>query len=256
MSIYFIRSFFAEATFIAGLFLLTGAPLNAAHAQQILSLKDSVPTITTSGTASAEAVPDIATISLGVETERPTAADAARETARAAQAIISEIKAQGVEAKDIKTLSVTLAPVYDEVRDSTGRITKRTLRGYIANNSLAVRIKDIQKAGALASQLIENGANNFYDIAFDYSQKEAKYDALRADAVRDAERKAVSYVSGLGLKLGRVIEIATEPRELLPVRMQAKALASPEPQAAAAFPIEPGVETLRADVRVTWELAQ
>jgi uncharacterized protein len=245
-----------RAAALAALALAGGLRLTPAYADQCVSLKDSVPIITTTGTASAEVVPDIATISLGVETERPTAADAARETARAAQAIVSEIKAQGVEAKDIKTLSVTLAPVYDEVRDSTGRFTKRTLRGYIANNSLAVRIKDIQKAGALASQLIEKGANNFYDIAFDYSQKEAKYDALRTDAVRDAERKADSYASGLGLKLGRVIEIATEPREVVPVRMQAKALASPEPQSAAAIPIEPGVETLRADVRVTWELAQ
>jgi uncharacterized protein len=255
MTIICLRSRIRTA-FLAALSLAGGLQLLPAYGDQCVSLKDSVAIITTTGTASAEAVPDIATISLGVETERPTAADAARETTRAAQAIVSEIKAQGVEAKDIKTVAVTLGPVYDEVRDSTGHISRRTLRGYIANNSFAVRIKDIQKAGALASQLIEKGANNFYDIAFDYSQKEAKYDALRTDAVRDAERKADSYVSGLGLKLGRVIEIATEPREVVPVRMQAKALASPEPQAAAAFPIEPGVETLRADVRVTWELAQ
>ena len=104
-----------------------------------------MPSITTNGVASTEVVPDIATISLGVETERPKAADAARDNALAAQAIVGEIKAQGIEARDIKTLSVTLSPVYDEDRDDNGHVTKRTLRGYMAHNSLSVRIRESQR---------------------------------------------------------------------------------------------------------------
>ncbi len=192
----------ARLAFIAALPLGIGTPLNIAHAQQALSLKDSVPTVTTNGVGSSEVAPDFATISLGVDTERSKAADAARENARTVQAIVGEIKAQGIEAKDIKTLSVTLSPQYDEIQDANGQI-KRTLRGYTAHNSLSVRIWDIAKAGILAGQLMDKGANNFEGIAFDYTQKEAKYDALRGDAVRDALRKANSYVNGLGLKLGR-----------------------------------------------------
>ena len=104
----------AHLAFIAALPLAIGAQLTMAHAQQFLPLKNSVPTITTNGVASVEVVPDIAAISLGVETERPKAADAARDNALAAQAIVGEIKAQGIEARDIKTLLVTLAPIYDE----------------------------------------------------------------------------------------------------------------------------------------------
>ncbi|MGC2223853.1 MAG: SIMPL domain-containing protein [Methylocella sp.] len=213
-----------------------------------------MPTITTDGVASAEVGPDIATISLGVDTERPNAAAAARDNALAAQAIIGEIKAQGIEAKDIKTLSVTLAPAYDEVTDPNGR-TKRTLRGYVAHNSLSVRVRKIEKAGTLAGQLMDKGATSLDSIAFDYSQKEAKYDALRGDAVRDALRKANSYVDGLGLKLGRVLEIATQPPEPA-VAGFAGTLPRGAPRAAAAIPVEPGVETLRAEVQVTWELAE
>ena len=197
----------------AFLMLLLATPSNAAQAQQAPTLKDSVPTITTNGEASAEVVPDIATISLGVDTERPKAADAARENARAAQAVVNEIKAQGIDAKDIKTVSVTLAPVYDEERDDRGYVTKRTLRGYSASNSLHVRIKDIGKAGTLASQMLDKGANRVDGISYDYSQKDEKYDALRAVAVRDALRKAKSYVDALGIKLGRVLEIGSRPHE-------------------------------------------
>jgi len=241
--------------FIAALALGIGVP--AAHAQQQFypSLKDSVPSITTTGVASMEVVPDIATISIGVDTERPKAADAARENARAAQAVVGEIKAQGIEAKDIKTLSITLSPVYGETTDANGRV-KRTLRGYLASNSLSVRIRDITKAGALAGQLMDKGANSFEGIAFDFSQKEAKYDGLRGDAVRDALRKANSYVNGVGIKLGRVLEIATQPPETAPVAMSPRVLAAAPRGASAAIPVEPGAQTLRTEVQVTWELAQ
>jgi uncharacterized protein len=244
----------ARRAFIAALPLAVGTSLNIAHAQQVLSLKDSVPSITTNGVASTDAAPDIATISLAVDTERPNAANAARDNARAAQAIVGEIKAQGIEAKDIKTLSVTLAPVYDQVTDANGR-TKRTLRGYNAHNSLSVRVREIDKAGTLAGQLMDKGANSFEGIEFDYTQKEAKYDALRGDAVRDALRKANSYVNGLGLKLGRVLEIATQPPEPVAAGF-AGMLPKAAPRAAAAVPVEPGVETLRTEVQVTWELVQ
>lgn len=250
-----ISCLLAPLAFIAALALGIGAP--AAHAQQQFypSLKDSVSSITTTGVASMEVVPDIATISIGVDTERPKAADAARENARAAQAVVGEIKAQGIEAKDIQTLSITLSPVYGETTDANGRV-KRTLRGYLASNSLSVRIKDITKAGALAGQLMDKGANSFEGTAFDFSQKEAKYDGLRGDAVRDALRKANSYVNGVGIKLGRVLEIATQPPETAPVAMSPRVLAAAPRGASAAIPVEPGAQTLRTEVQVTWELAQ
>jgi uncharacterized protein len=254
MSAFRLSLAFAQLAFIAALPLVTGAQI--AHAQQLLPpLKDSVPSITTTGVASTEVVPDIATISIGVDTERPNAADAARENARAGQAVVGEIKAQGIEARDIRTLSITLSPVYDETSDANGRI-KRTLRGYIAHNSLSVRIKDIAKAGALARQLLDKGANSLDGIEFDYSQKEAKYDALRGDAVRDALRKANSYVIALGIKLGRILEIATQPPEPVAAGMSPRMLGAAKSESSAAIPVEPGVQTLRTEVQVTWELAQ
>ena len=104
---------------------------------------------------------------------------------------------------------------------------------------------------------MDKGANSLEGIEFDYSQKDAKYDGLRGDAVRDALRKASSYVNGLGIKLGRVLDIATEPPAPVPTGMSPRMLgAGPREAAAAAIPVEPGVQTLRTEVQVTWELAQ
>src|SRR5580704_392099 len=79
MSTFRLRLPLAWLVFIAALPLAIGAPLNIAHAQQ-------VPNITTNGVASTEVVPDTAIISLGVDTERPKAAAAARDNALAVQA--------------------------------------------------------------------------------------------------------------------------------------------------------------------------
>ena len=103
---------------------------------------------------------------------------------------------------------------------------------------------------------MDKGANNFEGIAFDYTQKEAKYDALRGDAVHDALRKANSYVNGLGLKLGRVLEIATQAPYPASAGMPPKMLGAAKREAVAAVPVEPGSEVLRTEVEVTWELAQ
>jgi uncharacterized protein len=250
------RQMILPAAFAAFAALAVAMTPVAVLAEPALSLKDSVPAITATGEASAEVVPDIAIISLGIATERPTAAGAARENASAAQAVINEIKAQGIEAKDIKTASVTLAPVYDEIRDANG--SKRTLRGFAATNSLVVRVKDVAKAGALASQLMDKGANRFDGISYDYSQRNEKYAALRGEAARDAKRKAESYVNALDKKLGRVLEIAAHryeppmPAAMAP-RLKAAGLAQ---DAAAAVPIEPGAETLRTEVEVTFEIEE
>ena len=113
-------------------------------------LKDSVPSITTNGVASTEVVPDIATISIGVDTERPHAADAARENARATQAVVGEIKAQGIEAKDVRTLSITLSPVSTRPGSANGRINE-TMHGYDATNSMHVAHHNMTKASTLAA---------------------------------------------------------------------------------------------------------
>jgi uncharacterized protein YggE len=234
----------------------------AAYAQEAPSLKDQLPHITATGSAHADVVPDLAIISFAVVTERPTASAAASDNATAAQAVVGEIKAQGIEAKDIRTVSVTLSPVYDESRDANGRLVKRTLRAYSARNGLEVRIRAIDKAGALARQLIEKGANNFGGISFEVEHPETKLRALQSEATKDALARAQSYVDALGLKLGRVLEIVP-PGEGTPYqaarrpKLAMAAAMAPAPEAAsAAIPIEPGIETLETSVTVTWELAQ
>lgn len=243
---------------LVGLMLAAASMTPMAHARDYAlpcALKDVVPSITTRGEAMTEVVPTIATISLGVVTERPKASDAASENASASRAIVADIKAQGIDARDIRTVSVTLTPVYDEIRDLNGRVTKRVPRGYLARNELSVRLKQIDKTGGFVARWIEKGANILGPIEFDVDQKEVKYEALRGEAVRDALRKATSYVNGLGIKLGRILSIAPPDYGGGPSATLSMARAAAPQDSGAAIAVEPGVQTLRTEVQVTWELA-
>ncbi len=232
---------------------------SVAQAQE-LSLKSQLPHITTSGTAHIDVVPDLAILSFAVSTERPTSTAAASENAAAAQAVVAELKTQDVDQKDIRTTSVTLTPIFDENRDANGRLVKRTLRAYQARNALEVRVRAIDKAGALAQHLIGKGANTFNGLSFEIEHPEPKLKALQAEAAKDALANAHSYADALGLKLVRVIEIVPNgseaPSYRMPPapRMLAK-MASAE-QEPAAIPMEPGVQRLESMVSVTWELGQ
>jgi len=238
---------------VIGLMFYLTAPVHAEDS----SLKAHTPHITITGSAHTEVLPDLAIVSLSVVTERPTATAAANDNATAASAVISEVKAQGIEAKDIQTVSVTLSPLYDESRDLNGRLIKRTFRAYQARDEFEVRIRALDKAGYFARQWIEKGANNFGGIAFEIEHPEERLKLLEADAAKDALARAQNYAGAVGVKLGRVIEIAPESdsrSRYMPAPMLARAAAGSADSTQASIPIEPGVRSLSASITVTWEL--
>ncbi len=211
--------------------------------------------ITVTGRAHMEVVPDVAIISLAVITEKPKAADAEAANAAAAQALIQDIKAQGIDAHDIRTVSLTLAPVYSEQRDLVRQVSNRVLRGYRARNSLAIKVHNLDKASALARQLIGRGANEFYGIRFDYDHKNEAYDKLRGAAVENALRQAKAYLAPLRMSLGRVIEIAPiENPVAARTNMPAFTALSASESEPVGIPIEAGTQKLETKVQVTWEI--
>lgn len=215
------------------------------------------PHIAVPSTATAEVTPDIAILRLGVATERRTASEASAVNARAAQAVVDEVTAQGLDPRDARTLSVTLTPVYGDDRDPNGRGGRRAA-GYLARNTLQVRIRDVGKAGAIARALVDKGANTLEGISFEISDVEKRLDDLRAEAIGDAARRARLYAGALGLTLGRVLEISPEASTGPEPGMADVAFrrGAPAEAAGVAIPIAPGAQRLQAQVRVVWELVQ
>ncbi len=239
-----IRSLFALSLGLA-LFAAAG------HAD---TLKDGVPNLSVIGEAYEDVAPDLAILRFGVVTERPTAADAATENARAVEAVLAELKALSVPDAEVETLGVTLAPATSEERDpKTGKL-KTPPKLFRARNDFQVRVTPVGKAGEIAGSLIDKGVNSFEGVDFEVAHPEQKLDALRREAVKDAERQAKIYAEAAGLRLSRVLEI--RPIEEGDMRPRAFAAKAGPARSAAEIPLRPGIRRLSARVNILWGLSR
>jgi uncharacterized protein YggE len=219
--------------------------------------KSSLPHIAASGKAFVEVKPDVATLSLGVVSEKAAAAEATAENAQASTNAIAVLKSLGVDPKDIKTTSLVLAPVVTEERDpKTNALVKRSVTSYRASNLLQVRIRDVDQAGAIAARVVAGGSANTYNgLSFSVSDEEAREDGLRAKAVGDAMRKAALYAHGASMKLGRVLAIETEPdRNIIASADMPMLRAANSGRNVVPIPVEPGVTRIEVRVSGVWEL--
>jgi uncharacterized protein len=224
---------------------------DSATAQQPPS---SPPTVSVVGVATEETPPDIALVTFDIVDERASATDAESENTRVATAVINGLRGSGIEAKDIATVGLSLYPLWSEERDpKSGQTVKRTLTGYRASNTLNVRVRSIDKAGAIIAEGLQNGAN-YQGVAFDLSDRESREDALRVKAVANAMHRAELYAQGASMKLGALQAISADAAQ--PVfRMNAAAPRALAMSAGAApMPIEPGLITLSESVSATWAL--
>ena len=195
-----------------------------------------------------EAVPDMATITLGVAREGESAAEASAAMAEAADALLQALVGAGLAERDIRTSALTLAP-RRAPRDSAGRAGEIT--GYEASTTVTVRLRALDRLGAVLDTAIGSGANRMQGLALGLSDPQPLMDEARRRAVAEAARRAALYAEAAGLTLGPLLMLsetgAAEPR---PFAARADmALAQ-----SAAMPVAAGEITLTARVTVTYAL--
>ena len=199
--------------------------------------------ITVTGVGTVTSVPNEATFTIGVQSEGATAREALASNSDQMNRVIAALKSAGVDKSDIKTQDVSVSPSY---RDE-GEID-----GYMARNSVSVKIDDLSKAGAVLDAASNAGANEVYGPMLSRSnQDKLQADALR-DAVDDARRKAQTLAKAAGVSLGSVTAIT-----------EGFSGGGPEPYYAGgaeravldkAAPIEPGTQDVQATVTVTFAI--
>ena len=204
-------------------------------------------TVSVTGSGSANLVPDIAYIYVGVHTEKPSAAEAVDENNAQTQKMIEALKDFGIAAKDIRTTNFSIWPQerYDQFTGTpTGEKT------YVVDNTVYVTIRDLDKLGELLDTVIAAGANTVNSIQFDVADKSEALKNARAEAVKDAEAQAQELTDAAGVKLGEVQSIGFYDSSPYPVydgKGGGGAVA-----AEAAVPIQPGQLTFTVNVNVTY----
>jgi uncharacterized protein YggE len=203
-----------------------------------------------SGEGSVSAAPDFARATLGVTTTGKTAGDAMEANAKAANALVSLIKAEGVGAADIQTSEVSISPIFSQ--PSPGQTNAPAITGYGVSNNVTVMVRDIPRLGALLDKAVASGANSIYGVSFGHNDASALLDKARPLAVADARRKAEIYASAGGARIGRLLALTEEAQPQRPVAFS-RAYAT---AAAAPTPIEAGEDKLTVTVTARFELTQ
>ena len=202
------------------------------------------------GEGSVSAAPDFARVTLGVTNTAKTAGEAMAANAKAANALVSLIKADGVAAADIQTSELSISPMFSQ--PSPGQQTEPTITGYSVSNNVGVTLHDIPRLGALLDKAVAAGANSIYGIGFGHNDPSALLDKARPLAVADARRKAEIYASAGGARIGRLMVLTEEAGRQMPVAFsRAFAAGAPAPT-----PIEAGETKLTVTVTARFELTQ
>lgn len=173
------------------------------------ALADDMPRqITVTGEGRVEAAPDMATISLGVTHENEQAKLAMQATSDAVARILERIAAMGVAPRDMQTRALSLSPVWSERTASDGNRARIT--GFVASNTVMVRVRDLASLGRILDAVIEDGANDFNGLQFDVQNPEPLMDEARRAAVADAMARAALLAEAAGVTLGPVQSISEQ----------------------------------------------
>ncbi|WDI30519.1 SIMPL domain-containing protein [Hyphococcus flavus] len=204
-------------------------------------------TITVNGQGRAAAAPDMAVISIGVQSEAKTAAEALRKNSTDMSATITKLKELGVADRDIQTSGLSINPRYNYDKNRS----QPEVIGFTASNSVTVKLRDLDNAGAVIDQAVQSGANSLGGVSFSFSNPKPLQEDARRDAVADAKAKAELLTDAAGVRLGALITI------------QDGYVSSPQPRpyaarmemaADSAVPMEAGESEVNATVTLVYEI--
>lgn len=159
-------------------------------------------TVTVTGEGQVTAVPDIAVVRIGVTSDAGTAAEALASNSTAMERVMSRLTEAGVEERDLQTATLNLGPRYADQRDGAPVVA-----GYIAQNILSVRVRDLDALGDILDAAAGDGANTFEGLSFGMAEPQPLNDEALRVAVADARRKAEILAGEAGVTLGEVVTV-------------------------------------------------
>lgn len=202
--------------------------------------------IVTMGEGLMQAAPDRAWITITAESRAGSPREAQRRNAEAMQPVHEKLRAAGVPADAIRTMAYDLQQEWDFVNN------RRVSRGYVARNTIEVRVDALDRAGELLEIAVASGATSVGGIRFDVKDRaRVEREALRL-AVADARAKADAAATAAGGAVARVVRIEEHgvmSRPPVPMLAAREALQSSD-----APPIAAGQMEFRAQVTLTVEL--
>lgn len=197
------------------------------------------PTVAVGVSATEESAPDIATINAGLNITQPAADVAMEKNSREFAKIMAVVKKYKIPAKDLQTTGVNVREDFEYTADG------RQPRGFVASNSLSIKVRDLKIIGALMADLVAAGSNELNGPTFGLDDNEALTDKAREKAFDTAQRRALAYARKAGYKSVRLLTVNEGAQNDMPIAYAVEAASAAAKSAgvaaATAAPVEPGL---------------
>jgi uncharacterized protein YggE len=221
------------------LMTLVAAPVAA---QQPAEPPQSV--VVTSGEGIVKRTPDRAWVTIASEARAKTPQEAQKQNATVMSAVLDRLKGAGISAEAIKTAAIDLQPEFDYANN------RQTLRGYVARNTIEVRVDTLPKLGEIIDASVGSGATTIGGVRFDIQDRSgAEREAIKM-AVADARQRAEAAATGANMKIDRIVRIEEHRAQIMEPRPM-MAMRAGMAQEAATTPVAPGELQIRAGVTLT-----
>jgi len=208
------------------------------------------------------AVPDVAQFSFSVITEGDeNIADIQQENAQKVNIAIALIKNSGVESKDIKTSSYDMQPRYQYFSCEVSKNSKAIpcpppeIVGYTINQTISVKIRDIENAGEILSGVIQSGVNSVSELFFTIDDGTEIENKARQEAISNATKKAESVAKAGKFNLGKILSIyENQPYSYASFEKGMGMGGAMSAEYDEAPSIEPGSQDIKINVNITYEI--
>ncbi len=182
--------------------------------------------ISVTGTGEVLAIPDTGTFSFSVVETGKTVGEAQDKASKKINASIDALKSLGIDEKDIKTTGYNSYPKYDYRQSVCPMIpmdagaagvtvsptspyycppNKQVLIGYEVSQSITVKIRKTEDAGAIVTKVGSLGVSNISGLDFVIDDIDTVQAEARDMAIQDAKAKAKVLAKSLGVRLVKIV---------------------------------------------------
>lgn len=150
--------------------------------------------------------PDIAIISLGIESEEDSVATARDRAAAAMNDVMDTLSSNGIADKDIQTQYFNI----QQVRTWDRETEKEVVTGYRVTNTVTVTVRDMEKVGTIIDSVTDAGGDltRINNINFSIDEPDEYYEEVRKEAMLDAKNKAEELAKLAKVDLGNATYIS------------------------------------------------
>lgn len=247
------KTFLVVPLLLAFAFVMAACqPAPQVNVEPVINPASAVPQLSVNGVGEVQATPDMATITIGVHTEKETASEALAENSEKTQAVLDIMKEIGIKDEDIKTSGISVYQAYNY--DYNGMMEKRVNPRFVVDNSVSVIVRDLDVLPELLDKVVENGANNIYGISFDIADKTELIAQARKLAVENAQKQAKELAEAAGVELAKVISITSYESYAVPYPVAAENRAVYGADAGGGVPVSAGQMSVSVSVSMIYEI--